>query len=248
MMPAESYEQVIDRLTRALATGDLSAVSDLIPDDRHAEQMRLFAEENRDKRCDKLRTRLDLLADGFDDLDELLEEYAREQGQEALSEVTHDAERFLNWLDEKPTLTPQQRDYLACQKARHAVEFAAARHREAHLRFQERVSLAPELATELDEHRSFTIHLNPIRVWSRFQTTALLDEEAICPADVLFFARATDVHVALLDEQGRAAVEELATLSPCTLEEWIAWSQTASPDQLIELCRDLAEIGLISFT
>ena len=89
--------------------------------------------------------------------------------------------------------------------------------------------------------------LNPVRAWSRFTTTALLDDDATLPADVLFFAARDEIRTAVLDLHGRELVEELAACGPCTLDDWAGRSQHADREELVTLCRDLAEMGLVAF-
>ena len=90
-------------------------------------------------------------------------------------------------------------------------------------------------------------HLNPVRAWSRFTTTTLLDDDATLPADVLFFAAGEEIRTAILESHGRALVEELASCGPRTLDEWAGRSQHADREELVSLYRDLAEMGLVAF-
>lgn len=208
--------------------------------------LKLFAEGNLKKRREALQAQLDFVAAAFDDFEDRVSAYIRSVPPVAYDVTTSDGERFLSWLERTGALTPQQRDYVSCQRARLAVEAAACADRPGHRRFQELWSLTPKLAAELDTAPGLQAHLNPIRAWSRFTTTALLDDDATLPADVLFFAAGEEIRTAALDPHGRALVEELASCSPRTLEEWAGRSQHADRRELVDLCRELAEMGLVA--
>ena len=209
--------------------------------------LKLFAEGNLKKRREKLRAQLESVAEAFDDLEDLVSAYVRSVPPVAYDVTVSDGERFLSWLERTGELTPRQRDYVACQQARLTVEAAARADRPGHRRFQELWSLTSQLAAELDTATSLRASLNPIRAWSRFLTTALLDDDATLPADVLFFAASEEIRTAVLDLHGRELVEELAARGPCTLDEWATQSQHADREELVTLCRDLAEMGLVAF-
>jgi hypothetical protein len=189
------------------------------------------------------------VAQAFDPepFDDLLVSYLRSVPLAAYDTGTSDAERFLEWLSRERALSPVELDHVACQRARHAVEALARRHRLAHVRFQELCSLAAELAGTLLANRDLFVYLNPIRVWTRFATPALLDAGAAPPADVLFFPRGTQMTTAVLEPPGRQRLRELEEYAPCTLEQWSVLSGEADREELADLCRDLAEMGLAAF-
>ena len=209
--------------------------------------LKLFAEGNLSKRREALRAQLEFVAEAFDDLEDLVSAYVRSVPPVAYDVTASDGERFLSWLERTGELTPRQRDYVACQQARLAVEAAARADRRSHLRFQELWSLLPPLAAEWDVPPGVRASLNPIRAWSRFTTTALLDDDATLPADVLFFAAGEEIRTAVLDPHGRELIEELASRGPCTLDDWAGRSRYADREELVTLCRDLAEMGLVAF-
>ncbi len=241
----DAYREQLTRLTRALTTTEEASV----PADRALrEQMKAFTEENFDKRQEKLQAQLAFVAEAFDELDDLLRGYVREVRSSAYDSVATDADRFMGWLEGRHAPTPEQRDYLACQRARHAVEAAARRDRRAHVRFQELWSVAGRLAAELSDNPGLVVHLNPARAWSRFHTPVLLDEGNPLPADALFFAAGNDVRTAVLEPAGQALVRELADLGPCTLDEWAARGELADREELVALCQDLASMGLVAFS
>lgn len=242
----ETYAEALARLARALTT-DAGAIPAFAPDEAAAREMELFVEENRDKRTEKLRRSLGLLADAFDDLDGLFDTYTRERTW-AVGEDGVDRGEFLHWLAEAVRLTPKQRDYIACQQARDRVESQARRNRKAYIRFQEHWSVAGELAGDLPANPDLGVELNPIREWARFETPVFLGNDAPTPAVVLFFACRGDIRTAVLEPPGRALVEELAGMGRCTLGGWAAVSRHADREELIPLCRDLAEMGLVAFS
>jgi hypothetical protein len=244
----DAYRAQLARWARALAMGREEEVYGGLAEGSTPEQVRLFVEGNGDKRQNVLRKQLAFLAESFDDLDELLLSYAQERPLAADDTGTNDGERFLRWLEKTRKLTPERRDYVACQRARHAVENEARRNRRGHLRFQELWSLADSLVAELETNPGLRLHLNPIRVGSRFATRVLLNPQTSPPVDVLFFAVRRNISTAVLNRRAKALVEKLAQHSPCTLAEW-AW-RSAAPDreELAGLCRDLAMMGLVAFS
>lgn len=209
--------------------------------------LKLFAEGNLSKRQEKLRTQLEFVAEAFDDFESLVWAYIRSVPPAAYDSTACDGERFLSWLERTGERTPQQCDYVACQRGRLAVEAAARADRRGHLRFQQLWSLAPQRAAELDTARGLRAHLNPSRASSRLTTLVLLDDDASLPADVLFFAAGEAIRTAVLEPQGRALLEELAAHGPCALDEWAALSRHADREEIGAVCRDLAEMGLVAF-
>lgn len=243
--PLDAYREQITRLARALTAAEQAPAAQDDPALR--QQMWLFADENFAKRREKLQAQLALVEEAFDGLDGLLRRYVGEVRSAAYDTVASDADRFLRWLERAAELTPEQRDHVACQRARHAVEAAARQDRWAYVRFQELWSVADRLAEELGNNPDLVIHLNPSRAWSRFTTRALLDEESAVPAEVLFFAAGGEVRTALLEPAGQTLVRELASLAPCTLGEWAGLSTRADRDELAAFCRDLSSMGLVAF-
>ena len=243
-----AYRDEIRRWVPALAGFQPSTgVCDALAPGSSPIGLKLFAEGNLSKRREALRAQLEFVAEVFDDLDELVSAYVRSVPPVAYDVTVSDGERFLSWLERTGQLTPRQRDYVACQQARLTVEAAARADRRGHLRFQELWSLSPQLAAELNTVPSLRAYLNPVRAWSRFTTTALLDDDATLPTDVLFFAASEEIRTAVLDPHGREFVEELASSGPCTLDNWAGRSRHADREELVTLCRDLAEMGLVAF-
>jgi hypothetical protein len=124
---------------------------------------------------------------------------------------------------------------------------AGATNRLGHVRFQELWSSADRLAEELGANPDLRVHLNPIRVRSRFVTTALLDDEASPPVDVLFFPVRNEISTAALERRGRALLKRLEASAPCTTSEWLHCNPRVGREEFLSFCRDLAEIGLAAF-
>ncbi len=243
---SEPYPEQLRRWARALAAGRADDLGTALADGSSPAHVKLFTESNRTKREEQLRMQLDFVAGALAGFEHLLGAYLGEEPP-AAGDTTADAARFLGWVERTCNSPPEQRDHVACQRARHAVEAAAKRNRAGHLRFQELWSGAARLADEIDRAPGLRVHLNPIRVWSRFTTPALLDDDAALPADVLFFVARDTIRTAVLEAHGRILVEELASRGPCTLDQWAGLSRHADREGLVELCRDLAEMGLVAF-
>src|SRR5262249_58590279 len=88
--------------------------------------VQMFVEDNVEKRLEKLRKQLEFVAEAFDDFEELLRTFTRSFPLEAYASAASDGDRFLDWLGCRASLTAEQADYVACQRARHAVENTAS--------------------------------------------------------------------------------------------------------------------------
>lgn len=242
------YQDELHRWVPALAGFQtINGICDALSPGSSPVGLKLFAEGNLKKRREKLRAQLEFVADVFDDLEDLISAYVRSVPPVAYDMTACDGQRFLRWLERTSTLTPPQRDYVVCQQARLEVEAAARAARSDHLRFQQLWNLTPKLPAELETALGMLVSLNPVRVWSRLTTTALLDDDMTLPADVLFFAAGEEIRTAVMDHHGRALVEELALFGPCALDDWAARSRYADREELVALCRDLTEMGLTAF-
>lgn len=235
-----AYREHLDRLARHLTT---------LPDaeDESADELAVFAEENVEKRAELLQARLPLLTEAFDDLGDLLAAFCRAQPLRPCTTDTEDGERFLDWLERAERLSPEQADYVTCQRGRHAVELRARRNRSGHVRFQELWSVAKQLAADLPANPSLRVHLNPIRASAVLRTPALLDGLKP-PASVLFYAVAIDVCTSVLDATGRRLVRELAAWAPCSLRRWAERGAHEDIDKLAALCREFTEVGLVALS
>ena len=245
----ETYKQQLQRIARAMATARSADILGDLEEGSKPELLKEFVDGNLDKRLDKLDKGLELVKDSLgEQFEEMAVEFIKSLPLGAYDSGQYDGEKFLVWLVENKSLTPEQHDHVACQRARHAIENLGRNKRLAHVRFQECASLADELANDLETNPDLQIHLNPIRVWSMFETGELLGENIDEPIDVLFFAVRNETSTAVLEVNGRELVKELATLAPVSLATWAVLSEHADRDELIELCRDLAEMGLVAFS
>lgn len=244
-----SYRDQLTGWIQALAAARDELVQPALDEGSSTAQVRLFLESNRAGRREKLLAHLDFLAPAFHDFDDRIDAYLRERPLAAYDSIAADAERWLDWAAGRGELSPEQRDYLACQRARLAVEAAARRDRAGHRRFQQLWSATAGRAADLGDDRRLRLHLNPIRASARFLTLALLDEDATPPADVLCFAVREEIATAVLEPAAWAQVEALGAFGPRTLDEWagrIRPGDSADRAELIALGSDLAELGLVA--
>ncbi len=247
-MNQETYRDQLVRMVQALVkpNNEVAVASDLA-NPSTVDQVKMFVDGNLEKRFEKLQKQLEFVAESFEDFDELLVKYISDVPSASYDSGTSDGDRMLQWLSRTQSPTPEQLDHIACQHARHAVEDQARRNRLKHVRFQELRSMNEQSLAELETNEQLRVYLNPIRTWARFITEELLDEDSQPPANVLFFANGNEVSTAVLELEGQALINELADYSPCTLGEWAALSQLADRDELADLCRDLADMGLVAF-
>lgn len=242
----DAYREQIHHYAQQMALGRSDGVAAGLVRGMPVELVDMFTEGNLAKRFDKLTDACELLADDFENLDELIKAYIHEVPLAAYDTNCTDCERFLVWIGEREDLSPEQEDFIRCQRSRHAVEFVAVKKRLAFVRFQELLSMNDRLIEELGKNVKLSVHLNPVHVWSRFETRALLDDDATVPATVLFFPVGDDVRTAviepdaermirLLDRSGVMYVRDIRKLYPRNERE-----------QVVDLIRDLAEMGIVA--
>ncbi len=247
-MSHETYRQQLVHLVRAMCVPNCeSDVSADLSGTSAASRVKMFVDGNLEKRFEKVQKQLEFVAEGFDQFDDLIVEYIRACPSAAYDSGASDGERMLVWLTETCAPTDEQLDYIECQRARHTIEDLARKNRLKHVRFQELYSLTEQYAEELSANRQLRVYLNPIRTWAQFISSALLDDETLPPANVLFFAVRDEVTTAVLELEGQALINELSDYQPCTLDEWAALSSQTDRDELVEMCHDLADMGLVAF-
>jgi hypothetical protein len=210
------------------------------------ERPRIFSIGSRAQRLRKLHEACALLADGMDDLEELIVEYVREVPLSARDTGRTDAERFLNWLDNHETLSAERRDYVRCQQSRNVVEFVAVMRRLAHVRFQELLSMNERLLAELETNPRLVVHLNPIHVWSRFETRALLDDEDSVPASVLFFPVGSEIRTVAIEPEAEELIQTLERAGAMRVKDLKKLWPKEEHDVLRELLTELAEMGVVA--
>lgn len=244
-----SYRDQLTGWIQALAAARDELVQPALDEGSSTAQVRLFLESNRAGRREKLLAHLDFLAPAFHDFDDRIDAYLRERPLAAYDSIAADAERWLGWIEDRGELSPEQRDYLACQWARLAVEAAARRDRAGHRRFQQLWSATAGRVADLGVDRRLRLHLNPIRAPARFRTPALLEEGATVPADVLCFAVREEIATVVLEPAAWTQLEELSACGPCSFDLWAGQcgpDESEQREELIALARDLAELGLVA--
>lgn len=242
----DAYREQLRHYAHTMAIGETQAASAGLKSGHTAERVAMFTDGNLYKRYEKLQMACEVLADGLEELNDHIKQYIKVIPLAAYDSGTSDAERFLQWLTKHADLSDEQQDYVRCQRGRHAVEFVAVRQRLAHVRFQELLSMNERLLPELESNPRLGIHLNPIHVWSQFETGALLGDTEAMPTTVIFFPVGEDIRTAvvegecenlirLLERQGVMRFKDLRKLLPHD-------DQPALPG----LLRDLAEMGMIA--
>jgi hypothetical protein len=205
----------------------------------------VLPDHQHDRRLKHIQAACDVLADGFIDLEEHIETYVSEVSLAACETADLDVERFFDWLDEHVDLTDADRDYLRCQRSRHAVERVALRKRLSHVRFQ--ALLARNDAPEGFQLRmQDVIYLNPIHVWARYETRALLDDDVDVPALVVFFPVGDEIRTAVVDDCAADLLRRLGQEGPLPLRQLTGW---VSHDERDRMCAALCELtcaGLVA--
>lgn len=249
----KDYAEQLSRIATSLAVAKNDVVHGDVSAGQSHELVEMFTSGNLDKRADKLNDQLEDFADAFDEMSGFIHRYIREVPLAAYDTGTSDTDRFVRWLPTVVELTPEQRDLVLVIRSRFAVEEAGRRNRLGHVRFQELVSLNDRLVSELPSNEGLRIHLNPMRTRAVFETGLLIGEEE-SPADgveVLFFAFQTEVRTVILEPEGRALVQTLADIAPCSLLELkkqLDLTTSLDEETLMEMLTDSSEVGLIAFS
>ncbi len=204
---------------------------------------RLLSREEADPRCESLHNACELLADGFEELSEQIEEYVRTVPRTARDTDRKDAERFLDWLAETDRLSDEQQDYVTCQLACNAVEFMALRQRLAHARFQ---AMLTANTPRRPLTGKLTLYLNPVHVWTTFETQALLDDTTATPATVLFYAAGCEIRTAVIDHDAEELLRDLQRSGPISLRELHRLQSDRETATLDDLITTLCELGIVA--
>ncbi len=242
------YREQLGCWARSLAHADNEAVRAALEEDCPIGHVRMFTQNNVEKRREKLQRQCNFVVKAYPELAAPIVDYAREVAVGAYDRGSSDGDGFLRWLIDNHALSAEQLDHVTCQRARFEVEALAREDRRGHVQFQEYRSVARYLAGEVDRNPRLRIHLNPIRAWVWFHTPALVGEETALPARVVFFPTGSDIAATLVESQGQVLVEELASRDPLTLGEWVNVTESATRCQLLTFCRDLAAAGLVAFS
>jgi hypothetical protein len=247
-----SHAEQVSHLARSIASGAADELKDVVEGRDAFERLLAFIDSTIGKRIEWLKGALEFVAPAFDEWAEIVEEYCLEGPVAAVGENVDDADALLAWLEATRPMTPVQQDYVACQRARNAVEALALNDRLAYVRFLEIASLVPQFAEELqtnpDAARNLSIHVNPIQAWARMQSGEFLSEDSDPETQIVFFPLRGDISSAELSPSAAALLHDLESRGPVTLEEWIRTTEAAGPDELTEFVQALASIGLIAFS
>lgn len=241
------YRDQIQRCAQAMSLAHHEDVRPFLDRGMHVEQVRLFTDGNIEKRLGKLLDQLELLKEGFDDLEQMVTEFLHEVPLAAYDTGCSDGSRFLKWLRLSQIPTLEQQDRITCQEARNEVETLARNNRLGHVRFQELWRLTPTLRGELETNPKLRILLNPIRVRAIFHTVELLDDDAVTPAEVLFFACSSQIRTSTLEDSANRHLQRLASHGPFTLVDWMRLDRSVPRSELMEFCFDAADMGLLAF-
>lgn len=199
------------------------------------------------RRLRDLKHSCSLLADGFDQFDQLISRYVGDVPVISRSSDAADCYRFLQWLESRSDLTEEQRDFIVHQQSHQAVEFVALKQRLAHLRFQELLKTRTPFNPHSAEHLSQVLHLNPIHVWASFETRALLDDEQPIPATVLFYYSRDGVQMRVISEAERELIRELEQ-HPQQLRALIRQCPKEEREPLLQIISKLLEAELIALS
>jgi hypothetical protein len=243
----EEYREQIRQCAQNLAVARTDVVTPYLPNAEQAQFVDVYADGNLEKRVDKLTDQFEFMAEEFDELGEWIGEYTRTIPLAAYDTGSTDSVIFLDWVEQRQSLTPEQTDLVTCHRSRIEVEEIARDNRMGHIRFQEMLSATEDLSAELDSNEDLWVHLNPIRVWARFETTVLLEDEDDLPATVVFYPVGSDVRTAVLDPFGQIVIDKLESLRSAKTADLFAAFPYDNREAVIDICRDLAEMGLISF-
>lgn len=243
--PDRLHRHPAHRFARTMSIGPAESTHHTLPG-AGPERPRIFAIGSHTQRLRKLHEACALLADGMDDLEELIVEYVRKVPLSPRDTGRTDAERFLNWLDHHETLSAEHRDYVRCQQGRNVVEFVAVMRRLAHVRFQELLSMNERLLAELETNPRLVVYLNPIHVWSRFETRALLDEEDSVPASVLFFPVGSEIRTVAIEPEAEELIQTLEQAGAMRIKDLKKLWPKEEHAVLRTLLTELAEMGVVA--
>ncbi|MCH7727630.1 MAG: hypothetical protein IH991_14275, partial [Planctomycetes bacterium] len=122
-MSTETYRDQLSRFVDVMTVPNHEdAMASDLAEISEPSRIKMFVDGNLEKRMGKLDSQLGFVADAFDDFESLIGQYVRQSRLASYDTGTSDGEHMLIWLGESQSLTPDQRDYVTCQRARHAVE------------------------------------------------------------------------------------------------------------------------------
>ena len=211
-----------------------------------AHRIARYADERLSQRYENLQAACGILADGLDELHDEIQEYVKSVPLPTRDSGNGDTERFLTWLGQRAGLTSSRTDEKNANGGRHSVEFVAVKQRLAHVRFQELLSMNERLLPQLTVNGKLTVHLNPIHVWSWFDTVVAGEETDSAPSAVLFFPVADDIRTAEVEADCADLLRFLERRGPLTIKDLCKLCLPGERPMVLRMIRNLAELGMIA--
>jgi hypothetical protein len=212
------------------------------------DSVRLIEVDELTDRLQQLSTACELLADGFEGLDEQIARYVACHPAPPRGASGADVDNFLDWLELHEELSDEQQDFVAALRGRHAVELVAVRQRLAHARFQGLLAGSAAKVAELEASDRLCVELNPTHVWSQFETHALLDEDADIPATVLFVCSTRGVRTVVIEEEAEEILRRLETRGSLRVCDLLRGLGRVRCDRGLALLRQLTEVEAIALS
>lgn len=149
---------------------------------------------------------------------------------------------------EIPDVSLERQDMMALQRAQLAIQRRWHQCQPAVCRYQAlcQRSFGEQLISKRTS--AMRVHLNPLRAWCRLRTSKFLADDVTPPATVLLFAVGDAFATRVFELEGQTLINELADYQPCTLDQWSQLSALANRVQLVGLCKNLHESGLVCFS
>ncbi|MDP6553354.1 MAG: hypothetical protein QGG71_01735 [Pirellulaceae bacterium] len=153
-----------------------------------------------------------------------------------------------NIMLETRDLSLERQDMVDLQRAHSVIQRRWQQGQPSVRRYQALCQRSNSERPLFEENSAIRIYLNPLRAWCRLQTSLFLDDDVPPPATILLFAVGDLFASRVFELEGQTLVNELADYQPCTLDQWSKLSALADRDQLVSLCQDLSDSGLICFS
>ena len=188
-----------------------------------------------------LTQELALVGLAFDDFAELIDRFLCTVPKAAQAPHGADQQRFLRWLKQRRDFTPQQRAFVAYQRAEYACLRRARRRRAQHLAFQR---LRGRGAAELSDGLSLW-RVNPVRAWAKL---AAADQagDAVRESHVLFFAVGENIETLRVSLRERRWLCRLPATWAGTFQHWTAKTHCRQPRKLQQSLRAWLGAGLVA--
>ena len=244
------YRDMIQKVTRAIAEARIEDVLPYLGKQYEEKHVALFVDSNFDKRIDVLFRLMPFVSEDedFPNFEDLAAEFADSAPIRAYEGSTEECDAMLAWLEETQNLTPRQQDTIVTQRARYGVEHLARDHRGLHVRFQELVTLAPKLVTQLSSNDQLTVHVNPIHCWAELNSDKYLDEGESPPVPAMYYADDDEVRTAMFEPFGKEKIEQLNAMAPCPFAQWAMVADDMDRDDLLAFAKGLADLHVIAFS